>query len=56
MEASPLSIAGIPLSALLFPTAAALLLFVTAGVIYLSLIDWRDRRRRNRETSRSSSR
>ncbi|MDB9526855.1 hypothetical protein PN498_12720 [Oscillatoria sp. CS-180] len=29
--------------------AAALLLLVTGGVIYLTAVDWRDRRRRQRE-------
>ena len=28
-------------------TAAALLIFVSVSVIYLSTIEWRDRRRRN---------
>ncbi|MEB3333967.1 MAG: hypothetical protein VKP70_03175 [Cyanobacteriota bacterium] len=34
--------------------ASGLLLFVTGGVIYLSVVDWRDRRRRRGETSRKS--
>jgi hypothetical protein len=29
--------------------AAALLLFVSGGVIYLSAVEWRDRRRRKRD-------
>jgi len=33
-------------SRLLSLTAVGLLLFVSAGVIYLSTVEWRDRRRR----------
>jgi hypothetical protein len=37
--------------------AAALLLFVSGGVVYLSTVEWRDRRRRARaETSSRSGR
>jgi hypothetical protein len=36
-------------SAILASLASGLLLFVSAGVIYLSAVDWRDRRRRQRE-------
>lgn len=36
-------------STLLAALASGLLLFVSAGVIYLSAVDWRDRRRRRRE-------
>ncbi|MEB3157131.1 MAG: hypothetical protein VKO26_06820 [Cyanobacteriota bacterium] len=32
--------------------ASGLLLFVSGGVIYLSIVDWRDRRRRRGETTR----
>ncbi|MFN9624102.1 MAG: hypothetical protein ACK587_14930 [Cyanobacteriota bacterium] len=39
-------------SNLLAVLASGLLLFVSAGVIYLSVVDWRDRRRRRAETSR----
>jgi hypothetical protein len=35
---------GIP--TLLAATASVLLVFVSGGVIYLSIIEWRDRRRR----------
>ncbi|MEB3323534.1 MAG: hypothetical protein VKI81_11980 [Synechococcaceae cyanobacterium] len=34
---------------LLAALASALLLFVSVGVIYLSAVEWRDRRRRARE-------
>jgi hypothetical protein len=34
-------------STLLAGVASALLLFVTGGVVYLSAVDWRDRRRRD---------
>ena len=37
---------------LLAALASGLLLFVSGGVIYLSVVDWRDRRRRRAETSR----
>ena len=37
--------------------AAALLVFVSGGVVYLSTVEWRDRRRRARaETSSRSGR
>jgi hypothetical protein len=32
--------------------AAVLLVFVSGGVIYLSTVEWRDRRRRNRPESK----
>jgi hypothetical protein len=41
-----------PTSTLLAALASGLLLFVSAGVIYLSAVDWRDRRRRRAETDR----
>ncbi len=34
-------------STLLAGVASALLLFVTGGVVYLSAVDWRDKRRRD---------
>ena len=37
---------GLTLNHWLAITAAALLVFVSAGVLYLSTIEWRDRRRR----------
>lgn len=36
----------VSLSQLLSAVAVALLVFVSGGVIYLSAIEWRDRRRR----------
>jgi hypothetical protein len=33
--------------------ASGLLLFVSAGVIYLSIVDWRDRRRRRAQKENS---
>ena len=38
---------------LLGAVAAALLLFVSGGVIYLSAVEWRDRRRRARADTSS---
>jgi len=40
-------------SRILSLTAATLLVFVSVGVIYLSTIEWRDRRRRNRQERQS---
>mgnify|MGYP006278831273 CR=1 FL=1 len=39
-------VAGLTLNNLLAIVAASLLVFVSGGVIYLSTIEWRDRRRR----------
>ena len=39
-------------SSVLAVVASALLVFVSGGVVYLSVIDWRDRRRRDRATSK----
>ncbi|MEB3318624.1 MAG: hypothetical protein VKO39_10870 [Cyanobacteriota bacterium] len=39
-------------STLLAALASGLLVFVSGGVVYLSVVDWRDRRRRRAETSR----
>lgn len=41
-------VAGITLSNVLAVTAVALLVFVSAGVLYLSTVEWRDRRRRGK--------
>ncbi|MCT0219960.1 hypothetical protein KQ304_13330 [Synechococcus sp. CS-1329] len=41
---------------LLAVTATILLVFVTAGVIYLSAIEWRDRRRAKRPSPLPSGR
>ncbi len=37
-------------------TASVLLVFVTGGVIYLSAVDWRDRRRAKRPSRLTSGR
>jgi len=49
------SISEFPLasSSLLAVIASLLLLFVSVGVIYLSALEWRDRRRRKALESRS---
>lgn len=39
-------VAGLTLNNVLAIAAALLLVFVSGGVIYLSTIEWRDRRRR----------
>lgn len=50
------SIAGpITTSGLLAATASVLLVFVSVGVIYLSAVEWRDRRRRLAAEKGSSS-
>jgi hypothetical protein len=36
-------------------TAAALLVFVSVGVIYLSSVEWRDRRRRKLQERKTRS-
>ena len=47
MNASALDLPfGLGLNNVLAIDAAALLVFVSGGVIYLSTIEWRDRRRR----------
>lgn len=45
------SLAVGPLNTVLAAAAIALLVFVSAGVLYLSTVEWRDRRRRGRPTS-----
>ena len=40
------SLAGSSVNSLLAVTAILLLVFVSGGVVYLSTIEWRDRRRR----------
>ncbi|MGB5240612.1 MAG: hypothetical protein WBN80_08195 [Prochlorococcaceae cyanobacterium] len=37
-------------------TASVLLVFVTGGVIYLSVVEWRDRRRAKQPSRQSSGR
>ena len=44
-----MSVVVLPGTTLLSTVAAALLLFVSGGVIYLSAVEWRDRRRRKRD-------
>ena len=41
------------LTSVLAVVATTLLLFVSVGVIYLSMVEWRDRRRRNGPSVRS---
>jgi len=41
------------LTSVLAVVATTLLVFVSVGVIYLSTVEWRDRRRRNGPTVRS---
>jgi hypothetical protein len=43
---SDVVVAGLTLNNVLAILAASLLVFVSGGVIYLSTIEWRDRRRR----------
>lgn len=48
---------AIPTTSLLAAIASALLLFVSVGVIYLSAMEWKDRRRRkSQELPRGSVR
>ncbi|MFZ9752154.1 MAG: hypothetical protein ACO3B3_01160 [Cyanobium sp.] len=42
-----MSLPDLPLGSLLAGLATLLLVFVSVGVIYLSTIEWRDRRRRS---------
>jgi hypothetical protein len=44
-----------PTTTLLAGLASALLLFVSVGVIYLSTVEWRDRRRRKAQEGRKRS-
>jgi hypothetical protein len=43
---SDVVLGGLTLNSVLSILAASLLVFVSGGVIYLSTIEWRDRRRR----------
>lgn len=45
---------GLELNNLLAIVAAALLVFVSGGVIYLSTVEWRDRRRRQQPSQQPS--
>jgi hypothetical protein len=46
-----LAATGLSLNNILAIAAASLLVFVSGGVIYLSTIEWRDRRRRQQPVS-----
>ena len=46
-----LAASGLSLNNILAIAAASLLVFVSGGVIYLSTIEWRDRRRRQQPVS-----
>jgi hypothetical protein len=47
-------IESINLNSVLAVTTAALLVFVSGGVLYLSTIEWRDRRRRQQPVQPST--
>jgi hypothetical protein len=51
-----LAATGLSLNNILAIAAASLLVFVSGGVIYLSTIEWRDRRRRQKPAVGSSGR
>ena len=51
---SDVVVAGLTLNNVLAIAAALLLVFVSGGVIYLSTIEWRDRRRRNQPVQPSA--
>ena len=56
MNDAVLAATGLSLNNILAIAAATLLVFVSCGVIYLSTIEWRDRRRRQQPVSTSSGR
>lgn len=56
MNDAVLAATGLSLYNILAIAAATLLVFVSGGVIYLSTIEWRDRRRRQQPVSASSGR
>ena len=56
MNDAALAGTGLTMNNLLAIAAAALLVFVSGGVIYLSTIEWRDRRRRQQPVSASRAR
>ena len=56
MNDAVLAATGLSLNNILAIAAASLLVFVSGGVIYLSTIEWRDRRRRQQPVSPSSGR
>jgi len=47
---SDVVVGGLTLNNVLAIVAAGLLVFVSGGVIYLSTVEWRDRRRRQQPT------
>ena len=54
MNDAALAIGGLTLNNLLAIAAAALLVFVSGGVLYLSTVEWRDRRRRQQPVATAS--
>ena len=50
---SDVVVAGLTLNNVLAILSASLLVFVSGGVIYLSTIEWRDRRRRQQPVAAS---
>ena len=50
---SDVVVAGLTLNNVLAILAASLLVFVSGGVIYLSTVEWRDRRRRQQPAAAS---
>lgn len=46
---------GLTLNNLLAIAAATLLVFVSGGVLYLSTVEWRDRRRRQQPAGKGSA-
>ena len=53
---SDVVVAGLTLNNVLAILAALLLVFVSGGVIYLSTIEWRDRRRRQQPATAAKPR
>jgi hypothetical protein len=49
-----LAFSGLTLNNVLAIAAAALLVFVSGGVLYLSTVEWRDRRRRQQPVGPSA--
>ncbi|MEY2645232.1 MAG: hypothetical protein RLZZ611_1881 [Cyanobacteriota bacterium] len=49
-----LAFSGLTLNNVLAIAAAALLVFVSGGVLYLSTVEWRDRRRRQQPVGSSA--
>ena len=54
MNDAALAATGLTFNNILAIAAAALLVFVSGGVIYLSTVEWRDRRRRQQPVSSSA--